>query len=399
MQSEKLWTKDFIGTCLSSFFLFLTFYVFMTTLPIYVIEGLNGKPEEMGLVATVFLISSVLVRPFSGRWLDDLGRKKVLFISLSLFLAATVMYLGAQSLFLLLALRFLHGIGFGMATTATGTIVTDVAPPHKRGEALSYYGVFMSLPMVIGPFLGLTIISHLSFTALFIICSIFSLLAFVCGLFVNIPHEAPVKKQKAEKMKWKDLFESSSIPISLTGFVFAFAYSGILSFIPMYTKELGLEHIASYFFVVYALVVVISRPFTGKIFDRFGENVLVYPAIISFTIGMFLLSQAETSFSLLASGILIGFGYGTLLPSFQTIAISAAPNHRRGAATATYFSFFDSGMGIGSFVLGIVAAHSSYSHMYAIAALLIASTLVLYFALHGRKQKFKKQSTEKKVSA
>lgn len=399
MQSEKLWTKDFIGTCLSSFFLFLTFYVFMTTLPIYVIEGLNGKPEEMGLVATVFLISSVLVRPFTGKWLDDLGRKKILFISLSLFLAATVMYLGAQSFFLLLALRFFHGIGFGMATTATGTIITDVAPPHKRGEALSYYGVFMSLPMVIGPFLGLTIISHLSFTALFIICSIFSLLAFVCGLFVNIPHKAPVKKQKAEKMKWKDLFESSSIPISLTGFVFAFAYSGILSFIPIYTKELGLEHIASYFFIVYALVVVISRPFTGKIFDRFGENVLVYPAIITFTIGMFLLSQAETSFSLLASGILIGFGYGTLLPSFQTIAISAAPNHRRGAATATYFSFFDSGMGIGSFVLGIVAAHSSYSNMYAIAALLIASTLVLYFALHGRKQKFKKQSTEKKVSA
>lgn len=94
------------------------------------------------------------------KWLDDLGRKKILFISLSLFLAATVMYFGAQSLFLLLALRFLHGIGFGMATTATGTIVTDVAPAHRRGEALAYFGVFMSLPMVIGPFLGLTIISH-----------------------------------------------------------------------------------------------------------------------------------------------------------------------------------------------------------------------------------------------
>ena len=60
------------------------------------------------------------------------------------------MYFGAQSLFLLLALRFLHGIGFGMATTATGTIVTDVAPAHRRGEALAYFGVFMSLPMVGG---------------------------------------------------------------------------------------------------------------------------------------------------------------------------------------------------------------------------------------------------------
>ncbi|MDM5155490.1 MFS transporter [Bacillus sp. DX1.1] len=399
MQSERLWTKDFLGTCFSSLFLFLTFYMLMTTLPVYVIEGLKGRPEEIGLVATVFLISSVLCRPFTGKWLDDLGRKKILFISLSLFLAATVMYFGAQSLFLLLALRFLHGIGFGMATTATGTIVTDVTPPHRRGEALGYFGVFMSLPMVIGPFLGLTIISRYSFTVLFIVCSIFSLLAFVCGLFVNIPHEKKASKKQGERMKWKELIEPSTIPIALTGFVLAFSYSGILSFIPIYAKEIGLADVASYFFIVYALVVVLSRPFTGKIFDRFGENVLIYPSIIIFTIGMFVLSQAQTSFWFLGSGMLIGLGYGTLIPSFQTIAVSAAPNHRRGSATATYFSFFDSGIGIGSFVLGIIAAQSSYHNMYFIAAIIVAFTLVIYYGLHGRKQKFKKHHTDGKLSA
>lgn len=95
-------------------FSFLTFYMLMTTLPVYVIDGLKGKPEEIGLVATVFLISSVLCRPFTGKWLDDLGRKKILFISLSLFLAATVMYFGAQSLFyyLLFASYMVLGLGW-----------------------------------------------------------------------------------------------------------------------------------------------------------------------------------------------------------------------------------------------------------------------------------------------
>ncbi|MGF9966083.1 MFS transporter [Bacillus rhizoplanae] len=399
MENQKLWTKDFTGTCLSSLFLFLTFYMLMTTLPIYVIDGLKGKPGEMGLVATVFLISSVLCRPFTGKWLDDLGRKKILFISLSLFLAATVMYFGAQSLFLLLALRFLHGIGFGMATTATGTIVTDVAPAHRRGEALGYYGVFMSLPMVIGPFLGLTIISKFSFTILFIVCSIFSMLAFLFGLLVNIPNEKTTVKKEKKHMQWKDLIEPSTIPIAITGCVLSFSYSGILSFIPVYAKELGMADIASYFFVVYAIVVVISRPFSGKIFDRFGENVLIYPSIIIFMIGMFTLSQAQTSFWLLAAGVLIGIGYGTLIPSFQTIAVSAAPHHRRGSATATYFSFFDTGMGIGSFVLGIIAAHSSYHNMYFISSIIVAFTLLIYYFLHGRKQKFKKQTTQRKLSA
>ncbi len=192
-------------------------------------------------------------------------------------------------------------------------------------------------------------------------------------------------------MKWKDLIEPSSIPIALTGFVLAFSYSGILSFIPIYAKELGLSEIASYFFILYALVVVISRPFTGKIFDRFGENVLVYPAIIIFTIGMFILSQAQTSFWFLGAGMLIGLGYGTLIPSFQTIAISAAPNHRRGSATATYFSFFDSGIGFGSFILGIVAAKSSYHNMYFIAAIIVAFTLL--FILWITRTKTKIQET------
>ena len=152
----------------------------MTTLPVYVIDGLKGKPEEIGLVATVFLISSVLCRPFTGKWLDDLGRKKILFISLSLFLAATVMYFGAQSLFLLLALRFLHGIGFGMATTATGTIVTDVAPAHRRGEALAYFGVFMSLPMV------LVLFRFNNYFSFFVYCIIYRLFRiFITGIFIR----------------------------------------------------------------------------------------------------------------------------------------------------------------------------------------------------------------------
>ena len=92
---------------------------------------------------------------------------------------------------------------------------------------------------------------------------------------------------------------------------------------------------------------------------------------------MFILSQAQTSFWFLGAGMLIGLGYGTLIPSFQTIAISAAPNHRRGSATATYFSFFDSGIGFGSF--RYCRAKSSYHNMYFIAPIIVAFTLLLYY--------------------
>jgi MFS family permease len=158
----------------------------IATLPMYVIDVLKGSEKEIGLVVTVFLIASVLCRPFTRKWIDELGRKKILFISVLLFLAATVMYFGAQSLFLLLALRFLHGVGFGMSTTATGTIVADIVPPHRRGEGLGYYGMFMSMAMVIGPFWGLAVVSHYNFTVVFFLCSLFSLLSFICAAVVKI---------------------------------------------------------------------------------------------------------------------------------------------------------------------------------------------------------------------
>ena len=151
MQSEKLWTKDFLGTCFSSLFLFLTFYMLMTTLPVYVIDGLKTT-EEIGLVATVFLISSVLCRPFTGKWLDELGRKKILFISLSLFLAATVMYFGAQSLFYYLPFASYMVLGSVWQQLQLVRLSQMLRQLIEEAETLAYFGVFMSLPMVIGPF-------------------------------------------------------------------------------------------------------------------------------------------------------------------------------------------------------------------------------------------------------
>ena len=192
MQSEKLWTKDFLGTCFSSLFLFLTFYMLMTTLPVYVIDGL--KPEEIGLVATVFLISSVLCRPFTGKWLDELGRKKILFISLSLFLAATVMYFGAQSLFYYLPFASYMVLGSVWQQLQLVRLSQMLRQLIEEAKHLLFRRIYESANGN-WSFLGLTIISHFSFTVLFIVCSVFSLLAFLLGLLVNIPHEVPVSKQ------------------------------------------------------------------------------------------------------------------------------------------------------------------------------------------------------------
>lgn len=394
-QTSKLWTKNFLGVSFTSFFLFLTFYLLMVTLPIYAMDDLKVDNTQIGLVVTVFIISSVIVRPFSGILLESLGRKFMLFISLFLFFIASILYFFVDSFSWLLIIRFFHGIGFGIATTATGAIVADIIPKKRLGEGMGYYTTFMNMAMVIGPFLGLTLIQNYSFQLLFVICIIISLIAFVCTMFVNIPKN--VNKKNNLGFKLGDLFERKALPIAVVTMLLSFSYSGILSFISVYAKELNLVQASSFFFVVYAVFLLASRPFTGRWFDRYGANTIIFPSILLFGIGTFILSQTNHAITLLIAGALIGVGYGTMTPGFQTIAINSVEPTRRSMATATYFTFLDGGIGLGSFVLGIVASHSSYSTLYLYTSFLIIICMGVYYLLHVKVQNKKKAPSERSV--
>ncbi|SDN18823.1 Predicted arabinose efflux permease, MFS family [Paenibacillus sp. yr247] len=381
---RKLWNRDFVAVSLSSFFLFMTFYILAVTLPIFVTDTLHGGQQQIGLVMTVFIISTVILRPLTGKWMDEWNRKKIVLFSLALFMICTLMYPLIHQYAFLLGLRFLHGIGFGMATTAAGAVAIELVPERRKGEGIGFFSLFMSLAMVVGPFLGLTIMQSHNNSLLFGVCIVFALLAFLFGLSIRVPQAISRAAVKSES-GWRKFIEPRALPISLTGSVLAFSYGAITTFLSVYAKAIGLDKYASYFFMVFALMIVISRPFTGKWFDRSGPNGLVYPGVALFTLGMIALSLASSPIPFLVAGGMLGLGFGALLPSFQTIAIQAAPAHRRGLATGTYFLLFDSGYGIGSYVLGIVASRSNYHTMYFVAGLVVACSALLYYGLYHRK--------------
>ncbi|NHN33406.1 MFS transporter [Paenibacillus agricola] len=389
MQKTTLWNKDFILISLSSFFIFITFYMLAVTLPSFVLDDLQGSNQQIGLVTTVFIIAAVIFRPLTGLWFDELNRKKIIFYSLALFTVCSLLYLTIHSFSMLLILRIVHGVGFGIAATVTSAIAIEIIPVQRRGEGIGYFSLFMSLAMVIGPFLGLTVLSHYHFTALFGACFVFSLLAFACSQLTRIPLKLKLQNQPAivKSYNWRRFIEPKAIPISLAGSILAFSYGAISTFISVYAKFLGMEQMASYFFMVFAAMILVSRPFTGKLFDRAGEHVLVYPGIALFVIGMLWLSQAHSVAVFLVAGAIIGLGFGALLPSFQAIAVQVSPSHRRGLAMGTYFMLFDSGYGLGSYILGMVAAKSGYRTMYLVGSLIVACTAIIYYMLHHRRSK------------
>lgn len=400
IDNHKLWTKDFVKVCLSSFFLFLSFYIMATALSGYVTDGLGRSESQAGLAMTVFIIAAVLLRPFTGQLMDKFGERKIVFVSLLLFFLFSVAYLGVYSFGMLLLVRFLHGGTFAIGTTSTNTTAISIMPENRKGEGISYFSLFMSLAMVIGPFVGLTITKHGGYNSLFMLCAVFALIAFALG--ASAKSKSTAKAQEASKaqsglsqtthtqvktkLQWSNLFERKVLPIAVSGFVVAFAYSGLVTFMSVFAADRAIDDYASYFFVCFGIMIVLPRPIVGKLLDRVSEHYIVYPSIAVFAIGLFMLSAAHSPLMLLVSGAVIGLGYGALLPCFQTIAVLAAPPHRRGLATATFFILFDLGYGIGSFCLGLIATHYGYTAMYLICGSIVALSSVVYFILHHKRR-------------
>ena len=201
----KLWTKDFLMISLSNFLLFISFYTLMVTLAGYSIDKFHASQSEAGLASSIFVLGAVLVRPIAGKMIDQIGKKRLLMIGIGSFLIMMLLYFPINSLSLLFLVRFIHGFSFGIATTATGTIAADIIPSSRRGEGMGYFSTSMNLAMAVGPFLGLIITQYADHNVIFIVTTLFSIIAFVSTIFIKIQKVDMGIKRSAPAKKWISL--------------------------------------------------------------------------------------------------------------------------------------------------------------------------------------------------
>ncbi|WP_219835010.1 MFS transporter [Paenibacillus sp. R14(2021)] len=391
MIRDRIWTRHFVALSLGSFFMFLTFYMLATAFPLYVKEGLHGNQQQMGLAMTVFVIGSVLIRLFSGQWVDRFGKQRMAVIGMIVFLLACIGYFGTPGIMLFLVVRFVHGMGYALASTATSTIAAALVPESRQGEGIGYFSMFMSIAMVAGPALGLLLwgdrhIHHL----LLAICA-FAVLSLLLTAVVRMPERsgpqaanmaAPV--QFREEKGWCRLIEPKALPISLVGMFLGISYSSLPAFMSVYASEIHQSQTTGAFFVAFAAMIILCRPLIGRIFDRYPAHYLFYPGAGLFAAGLFMLSQAHAPVTILGAGVVMGAGYGALLPCCQTLALKLSPPHRKGKATGTFFLLFETGYGIGSYMMGVIASYTDYRMMYASAAVIAVLCAAVYYQLYHR---------------
>ncbi|QIC63527.1 MFS transporter [Acinetobacter schindleri] len=378
--TAPLWNRSFILCVLNNLFLFTYYFALIAILPIYITTDLGGTVKEAGLALTLFLVSSIAIRPFSGLIIEKLGKKLAMRGAGLLFALFAFSYLLIDSMSSLLIVRFLHGIWFSILTTVTVPVANDFIPDQRKGEGMGYFVMSTNLGVVFGPLIALTTIQFTSFQMLFGILAVLISLGLIFSLILNIRElpQAKVKTAEKSRLSLQDIIETKVLAVSFVALLTAFAYSSITSFITVFAETKQLLAYVSLFFIVFAFSMLLVRPWVGKFYDNKGPDAVIYPSLIFFALGLVLVTLVNNQWMLWLSAVFVGIGYGSLFPCLQTLAIQAVEKQRMGHAISTFFTLFDLGLAVGSVMMGIFIAHWGYETTYMLCAMIVILTLLVY---------------------
>ncbi|MPW24543.1 MFS transporter [Alkalibaculum sp. M08DMB] len=373
--SSTLWTKNFILFSGLNLFLNLGVQFLIPILPLYAISVLGASESQVGYLLGLYSFAALAARPFAGYAYDHFGRKKPFVIALIAFSILSFLYNFTATFILLVILRVIHGLAFSFTTTGTGAIVGDIVPSERRGEGIGYFGMTNTLAMALGPAIALSIMGNNNYWILFALSGFLAISAFLMSNFVHFPKI----ELSSKPFNIKTIFEKKVFSVVLVVLMFGVINGGVLSFIIIYSQDIGIIN-GGLFFLINSIGVITIRLFTGKIMDIHGPRPMIIFGFIIQSIGLVLLSAANGIFLFLTAAVLLGVANGTLMPTLQTMVMNMVESNKRGVANATFFAAMDIGVGGGSILLGLIAELASFKIMYLFCAVYLVIPLIYFLS-------------------
>ena len=364
-KGDRLWTRDFCSISLLNLLILTGGNMLVSTFPFYLSE-LGATKVIIGLVASIYYATSLIMRPIAGWWLDHRSRKSIFLAGICSLVALPLLYLMLPVLPLVALLRAFHGFAWAATGTACTTNACDVMPQSRFGEGMGMFGLTNSLAMVIGPAFGLMLWESVGEVPFFLFISSFagiSLFLFFRFDFREVEQHWHRAGRAPLHARLLNLFDKRALPAMSLLFFLCVPGGAVSSFIALYATEAA-KGSGGLYFTFQALGTASMRVFAGRYGDRHGEKLLLYIGCLSFLAGILLMVIAQAPTLFYISAFLYGTGYGLTLPTLQTMSLRNVPNQRRGAASSTYLCGFDISYGLGGLIGGALAEAFGYGVMF-----------------------------------
>lgn len=361
-------------------FAFVTFFSafqLLPTVPFRVIE-LGGTKATAGTFLALYTYACAFAAPVTGSIADHIGRKRILLYASLLFIAFSIAYGTITSIPLLLVVAVVHGTCWSAILSSSAAIMSEAIPESRRTEGLAYWGMASTAAVAVAPLAGLVIFKRTNWFVLCAEMAALSALMFITALQLR---RDPVDAQRtfprvSSLIDWRVTVTAFSL------FVVSFGYGGITSYVALLATDRRIEP-TSLFFTAFAITILVARLVIADAGDRFGPLVLLIPSLLIVPIALVVLAITDSRSGLITSAVLYGIGFGGAYPAFMSYVLRFSDPARRGTTFGSVLWAFDTGIGSGSLVTGILVEQHGYRVAFLAAAVVSALAVPLFYATAG----------------
>ena len=357
---------------------FFSAFQLLPVIPLRIVE-LGGSKAAAGLFLFVYTAASAFSAPVMGTIADHVGRKRMLVIASVLFVVFSLAYGVTPWMPLVLVIAVVHGTLWSSLLSAAGALMTDFIPAERRTEGLAYWGLAPTAAIAVAPAIGLWV--HTSFGWLALCVEIATLSALTALFALRLPGTGAQIAKK--ELRASELWDWGVVTAALSLAVAAFGYGGITSYVALFSRERGIQP-ESLFFTVFAISTVVIRVFTSRLGDRFGPNVLLYPAFVAMPAAFFLLARSTNRIEMSFAATLFGFGLGSAFPAFMTFVVSKTREDRRARTFGSVILAFDTGIGVGSMTIGAIGQRAGLGTAFNVAAAVACLSIPIFYVTSRR---------------
>ncbi len=355
-----LWNSNYLKVWIANFLIFFSFMLLTPLLPLYLKDTFGADKDLIGLVLSGYTIFALLIRPFSGFFVDSFPRKVTLLLFYGLFSVFFGGYVVAGSLLLFAVVRTLHGAPFGAVTVANSTVAIDVLHPSRRAEGIGFYGLSNNIASAIAPALAIYILQLTNnYQLLFWISLLTSALGFAINATLKLERREPLAGKPV--LSLDRFFLLAGWSEAATMVCFAFSYGVIATYVAIYGKEeLGIEGGSALFFMLLSVGLILSRLIGNRTLrqGKITRNAAVGISVSA--VGYLLFALLHNPIGYYGAALVIGLGNGHMWPAYQNMFINLAPHTQRGTANSSVLISWDTGMGLGILLGGVLAEHLGY---------------------------------------
>lgn len=363
MQPDRVLSKPFVLTMLAEFALCTSIGMLLAVVPVYADHDLGVGSFGVALAVAAVSPMVLVCQPLAGRYADRNGRRILVVAGGVLAAIAVVGYVVADSLPLLIVLRLLTGTGEALALVGAATIVTDLAPEHRRGEALSVFSLGLWGGLALGPLVGELVLGNTRYDAVWLLAAACCLAAGLIGL--ALPETAPSRDSRP--VSEPRLIHPAAIGPGLVLSFTVLGFAGLGTFGALYARDLGLDGAGSVF-LLFSAVVVATRVLARQVPDRLGPKRTSRFALGLISAGLFTIGLWNVPAGLFVGTIVVAFGHALAFPSLMTLAVNAGPASERSAVIGTFSAFTELGFLVGALTLGAVASSLGYDGVFVVCA-------------------------------